>query len=236
MTRRIIEVKASELRARCGLTADEPVNMRPLLLRLNILTVFKPLAEHFSGMCLKKESNMFILVNSRHSIGRQHFTIAHEFFHLFVQETFDTHYCNPGFNSSPQEKDADYFASVFLMPELGLTKMIPEKELREKDVSLATLLLLEQCFGVSRGALLIRLASLKLVAKESYKRLSEIPVIRSAKEYGYDTSLYQPGNEGLVIGDYGVKARSLFDRDLISEGHYVELLSKIGVDPTQEDD
>lgn len=236
MTRRIIEVKASEFRSSCGLTADEPVNLRLLLLKLSILTVFKPLGEHFSGMCLKKGENKFILINSRHPIGRQHFTIAHEFFHLFVQETFDTHYCNPGFNSSPQEKDADYFASVLLMPELGITKMIPEEELLKKDVSVATLLLLEQYFGVSRNALLIRLASLKLITKGTYDRLSEIPVIRSAKEYGYDTSLYQPGNEGVVIGDYGVKAKSLFDRDLISEGHYIELLSKIGIDPTQGDD
>ena len=37
----------------------------------------------------------------------------------------------------------------------------------------------------------------------------------------------QPGNENLVIGDYGEKARSLFENEKISEGHYLELLSLI---------
>lgn len=46
-----------------------------------------------------------------------------------------------------------------------------------------------------------------------------------ATEYGYDLSLYQPGNEGMVIGDFGEKARLLFEQERISEGHYVELLN-----------
>ena len=81
--------------------------------------------------------------------------------------------------------------------------------------------------------MLVRLNTLKLISKKLYSRLVGISVIQSAKEYGYDTSLYIAGNEGMVIGDYGVKARNLFEKGLISEGHYIELLSKIGVDPTQ---
>lgn len=234
MTKDIIEIRASELRTEWGLSSDEPLQLKQLLLKLDILTLFRPLADSFSGMCLKRNNNRFILINSNHPIGRQHFTIAHEFFHLFVQETFDVHYCNPGNNnSSRQEKDADFFASVLLMPEMGIKKMIPEPELSNRELSLATLLKLEHYFEVSRSALLIRLSYLKLLSSKTYPRLSEIPVIRSAKEYGYDTVLYQPGNNGVVIGDYGVKARTLFEKEKISEGHYIELLSKIGVDPTQ---
>ena len=112
--------------------------------------------------------------------------------------------------------------------------MIPEKELLAKDVSLATILKLEHYFSVSRSALLIRLEALKLIGKARYDELKAIPVIRSAVEYGYDLSLYRPGNENLVVGDYGVKAKLLFDDDKISEGHYVELLSRIGIDPTKQ--
>jgi len=39
-----------------------------------------------------------------------------------------------------------------------------------------------------------------------------------------------PGNEGLVIGNFGEKARKLFDARKNSEGHYLELLHKIGID------
>ncbi len=35
----------------------------------------------------------------------------------------------------------------------------------------------------------------------------------------------KPGNEGVVIGDFGEKARLLFEQERISEGHYVELLN-----------
>lgn len=237
MKKELIEIKASELRSEWGLSPYDPVPVKQLLLKLNILTLFKSLGENFSGMCLKRNDHRFILINSNHPIGRQHFTIAHELYHLFVQETFEVHYCNPGSaSSSKQEKEADFFSSLFLMPEMGIKKMIPEEELLKNEVSVATLLKLEHFFGVSRNALLVRLSALRLISKERFTQLKEMPVIRSAREYGYDIALYLPGNDGLVLGDYGVKAKTLFDKGLISEGHYIELLSKIGVDPTQNND
>ena len=228
-----IEIKASELRSEWGLSPYDPVPIKQLLLKLNILTLFRSLEENLSGMCLKRNEKRFLLINSNHPIGRQNFSIAHELYHLFVQETFDVHYCNPGNHSSiKQEKEADFFASVFLMPEIGIKKMIPEQELIKRDVSVATLLKLEQYYGVSGMALLVRLKTLGLITKEKFSEYQELPKIRTAREYGYDPALYLPGNDGLVLGDYGVKAKALLDKDLISEGHYIELLSKIGVDPT----
>jgi hypothetical protein len=61
-----------------------------------------------------------------------------------------------------------------------------------------------------------------------YEYYSSLKITVEAKLRGFDTYLYAKGNEGLSIGDYGVKARELYERDIISEGHYVELLSKIG--------
>jgi hypothetical protein len=52
----------------------------------------------------------------------------------------------------------------------------------------------------------------------------------SAMQFGYDTSLYIKGNEGVVIGDYGTKARELFDKGSISESSYFGLLEDMGVD------
>ena len=50
-------------------------------------------------------------------------------------------------------------------------------------------------------------------------------MIDSAVAYGYDKSLYVGGNEGVVIGDFGEKARRLYEDGKISEGHYLELLN-----------
>ena len=50
---------------------------------------------------------------------------------------------------------------------------------------------------------------------------------------GYDLALYDKGNENLIIGDYGTMAKRLFDEELISEGHYLELMRKIGYEESQ---
>ena len=71
----IIERQVAEFRADNGLSASEAINLKSLLLKLNVLTIFRPLSDNFSGMCLKDGSgHRFMLVNSSHSRGRQHFT------------------------------------------------------------------------------------------------------------------------------------------------------------------
>ena len=65
------------------------------------------------------------------------------------------------------------------------------------------------------------------MTENSLKSQLNIPVKESAKQYGYDLSLYNSGNENLVIGDFGEKARLLYDSGKISEGHYTELLNLI---------
>ncbi|MEA4809885.1 hypothetical protein SDC9_68320 [bioreactor metagenome] len=235
MIKDVIKFKETAFRDKVRVGSGDPVNLKRLLLDLNVLTMYAPMSETFSGMCIKRKNSSFILINSNHSRGRQHFTIAHEFFHLFIQDNFELHVCNPGVNKEPQEKEADFFASLLLMPEMGILRMLPEAELENKKVSLASVIKLEQYFGVSRTAMLVRLKDIGLITKSQFDALKMIPVLKSALEHGYDLALYKPGNENLVIGDYGMKARQLFEESKISEGHYLELLSKIGIDPTLEE-
>lgn len=89
-------------------------------------------------------------------------------------------------------------------------------------------------FSVSYSAVLNRLLDLKLIDRSERDSLKEVPVKKTAREYGYDTTLYEPGNENLVIGDFGEKARKLFDEEKISEGHYLELLHKIGINDDED--
>lgn len=230
-----IALNAHNFREMNSLNDTEPINCKTLLLKLNVLTLYRPLSDNFSGMCLKSNDKRFILVNSNHSRGRQHFTIAHEFYHLYFQEKFTPHCCNPGQASeSPVEKLADAFSSCFLMPEMGIVKMIPVTELEKKCISVATLLKLENYFSVSHSALLTRLKGLGLISSAEYTQFLSIQIKKTALEHGYDLSLYEKGNEGVVIGDYGVMARGLFDKEKISESHYWELMAGIGVDLTAE--
>jgi len=80
-----IEKEAAEFRTRLGYTSYDPIGLKSLLIKLNIITLFKPLSEKFSGMAVKVEDTCFMFVNSSHSIGRQNFTICHELYHLFIQ-------------------------------------------------------------------------------------------------------------------------------------------------------
>lgn len=226
----LIERQVAEFRQRVGLSDTQPVNLRSLLLKLKVLTVFRPLSESFSGMSIKSPNgDRFMLINCNQPKGRQHFTIAHELYHLYIEQDPKPHNCAAEGRKSESEQNADAFALIFLMPITAIRQIIPDDEL-DDNISLATVIRLEQYFAVSRQAVLNRLSDTKFISRQQKEALQRYPVARSAAEYGYDRSLYLPGNMGLVIGDFGEKARRLFEDEKISEGHYRELLSKIGID------
>ena len=105
-----------------------------------------------------------------------------------------------------------------------------------KNISIATVLKLEHYFSVSRSALLYRLLNIKLITEITRAKIAALGVKSSARSFGYDTALYESANEGLIIGDFGEKAHGLFEQGKISEGHYIELLHKINIDETQENE
>jgi len=223
------EALANKFRVEIGLNLLEPISVKSILRKKNILTIYRPLSEKSYGLSLKsKEGDCFMLVNSNSTRGRQHFTIGHELFHLFYDENPTPHICGDEEGStSTTEKNADMFASALLMPKEGLLQFVSPEEIISKDIKLATVLKMEQYFSVSRSSLLIRLKRIGLLTENSLKSQLNIPVKESAKQYGYDLSLYNSGNENLVIGDFGEKARLLYDSGKISEGHYTELLNLI---------
>lgn len=231
LNERIIEVKADNFRRNCGIALDAAIDFEKLLVSLDVLTVFKPLEGDFSGMAVKTKNNKFMMVNSQNQLGRQQFTIGHELYHLFEQEDFTFQLCKTGVfdKKHPEEYNADNFSSYLLMPEPGIMKHIPEKELGwGSNISLTTIIKLEQYFKVSRRALLVRLSKMKLINFIEYEHYLT-NVIKSAKEHGYSDSLYKPSSHEKIIGNYGVKAKELFDNGKISESHYHSLMMDIGI-------
>lgn len=206
---------------------ESPINVKTILTRLGILTLFRPLSEGLCGLSIKSTTDdRFILVNSLNNIGRQHFTVAHELYHLYYGTDVTPHICRVGGNGA-EESNADAFASALLMPEIGLIQQVPGDEYRSGKVGMATVLRLERVFGVSHDALLVRLRKLRIIAEEYYQELKSVNIVSEARKYGYDTSLYKPGNSGLYIGTLGEMAKKEFDRGKISEGHYIEILNMI---------
>ncbi len=229
-----VESQASRFRQFSGLSETEAANLKSLLLKLNVLTVYRPLSSSFAGMSLKGNNKRFMLINANDQRCRQHFTIAHELYHLFIEDSPVPHKCDIDGKKCESEQCADAFAHMFLMPAAGVRQMIPAEELKAGHLTLATVMKLEHYFGVSHAAVLNRLLDLNLIDRHEREMFASVPVNQTAREYGYDTSLYKPGNCGLVIGDFGEKARKLFEADKISEGHYLELLHKIGIDENED--
>ncbi len=219
------ELLSQKFRSEVGISLSEPINTKTLLRKLRILTMYRPLSENSYGISIKTDNAKFILVNSNNTRGRQHFTIAHELYHLFFDENPTPHLCMGA--ATGIEKEANLFASALLMPREGLLQEISEKEMISHKINLSTILRLEQLFGVSRKSLLVRLKDIGVINEKLLKELSIIQIKESARSYGYDTLLYEKGNENIVISDFGEKARKLFEENKISEGHYVELLNMI---------
>jgi len=220
---------AAKFRVEMGFSLVEPVSVKTVLRKKNILTLFRPLSERSYGLSLKSNTgNCFMLVNSNTTRGRQHFTIAHELYHLYYDENPTPHICMDEQEASVvAEKNADLFASSLLMPREGVLQVVSTEESVKREIALSTVIKLEQFFSVSRQSLLFRLKAIGLLSESGLQSLLKIPVIESARQYGYDTALYNKGNENLVIGDFGEKARKLYDSGKISEGHYQELINLI---------
>ena len=227
-----IRKDASEFRTQLGFGNADPIRLKSLLLKLEILAVFKTFKEEVSGIAMKSGKYKFILINSNHSLGRQHFSICHELYHLYFDKEFTPHQCNSGTNITKKkttEYYADLFASYFLLPEDGIVSMIPEEQLKKNSVGIETILKIEHYFSCSRSALLYRLKELELISSDTYENYCQ-NIKSTAMKYGYPLDLYEPGNNNLVIGDYGTLARQLFEKEKISEGHYSSLMNAIGFD------
>ncbi len=234
MNKLVIEKYSNSFRTQNGIGSRDPIRLKSLLSQLNVITIFRPLRENISGMAIKVNDGVeevrFMLINSDHNIGKQNFTICHEMYHLFVQKDFTSIHCITGQfkKDSGEEYIADVFASILLLPEEGVKSLIPEKELAKDKISLKTILKIEHFFTCSRSALLYRLKELQLITSTGYDKYCQ-DVKWSAVKYGYSTDLYESGNSNLVIGNYGELARELFEKELISETHYISLLKELGM-------
>lgn len=221
------ELLAIRFRNRLHLPQDLPLTVKEVLEQLGILTVFRPLSDGSYGMSIKTKDGMrFMLVSSNSTIGRQHFTIAHELYHLYYDENPTPHMCGLD-GKSPLEQSADMFASNLLLPRVGLLAMLPESYSETKQLDIATIVKMEQKFQVSRQALLYRLKRLAIISENQLQELLSAPIREVAMRRGFDTSVYEKGNDGLVIGDYKSLATDIFEKGLISEGHYNELLNAL---------
>lgn len=222
--------EASSIRKKLGEDESSPIDIFNLALTIDNLTlIFYSLERTISGVCYKGDKSNLIIINSDMSIGRQRFSLAHEFFYLFCDHSkvSSVSLIQIG-NGDETEKKADQFASYFLIPQFSLYEKIKDIKMRKgkMDLSIEDVIALEQYFGVSHKAMLYRLVDDKYIDWDQFKTM-ESGVIEIAAKLGYDTAIYYPSAENkknMVLGHYVVSAERLLSEELISQGKYEELL------------
>lgn len=220
--------KASLIRKRLGEDDSSPVDIFSLVQSIESLTlVFYPLGKNISGACFKGGLSAVIALNSDMSIGRQRYSLAHELYHLYFDQNIPSTICSSKLGiGTENEKKADQFASYFLMPPAALYESI-QKYKKASDLQLQPedIIRLEQYFGISHQAMVIRLIEENEFSSDAAPM--QLGIINMAAKLGFDVSLYKPSPENKkiqVFGHYICQAENLLQAEIISTGKYEELL------------
>ena len=182
--------------------------------------VLYPLSNEISGMCIKRKNDTIIIINSQMSVGRQNFSIAHELYHYYFDETENTFICNSDININLEtEQEANQFASYLLIP-------IGELTFKNNEVSIDKIIEFEQYYRVSHQALLYRLLDEGLINHNQMESLKN-NITKTASRLGFDISLYKDSNDKKKYKTYGYyikQVQKLQDKDIVSNGKYEQLL------------
>lgn len=220
-------IQAIKSRANLGLDSYSPIeNIANLLFKKeNISIIKKKLKGKISGACALKGEVRAILINSSYSLGRQNFTLAHEYYHLLYDEEFNNY-------SSDIETSANTFASYFLMPKEALELYMSINNLSTKKDTLNEVDILKMCvyFKMSFLAILVRLEKFeKLLSKSKVEEYKKINAGVLAKANGIYTDLFKSTDEEFLIKtDYVDQAKKALEKNKISIGKYEDLLLQGG--------
>lgn len=223
--------QADMLREKFGEDSRSPIDILAITQKIERLTiVYYPLGENISGMCIKgPEGNRLIAINSGMSLGRQRVSLAHEFYHLFYDDSMVAVCAKKTESGKNIEKDADMFASYFLMPEAALIDFSGKlaSNHSDKNLTLENIIAIEQFFGVSHQTAVYRLMHTQFLTKKAGEEYVSKSVRRIAESLGYSSDLYKPLPKEKLYMTYGYyihQVKQLLDKDIISPGEYERLL------------
>jgi Zn-dependent peptidase ImmA (M78 family) len=220
---------AIKARQEFGFNTLEPIDILKILTLSKISCIKKPIGE-MSGIYVNLDNVRVVIINTNRSVGHQNFTAAHELYHSKYDKGLASRVCQVNRFDERDESEllADLFAANFLMPEDGIYHYLYQRVDSPDKLNINDIIFLEQIFGVSHKAMLIRLCHLGII--DDCRKEELLPDIRiNAKIYGYDDYLYRPSNDTKILSEYAEKARLAFERDLITNSRYEELLAEAGI-------
>jgi Zn-dependent peptidase ImmA (M78 family) len=162
------------------------------------------------------------------TLGRQRFSLAHEFYHLFYDDNMKS-VCTKSIGTGSEiEKMADTFAAYFLMPRAALADKADNLLTRhDGKLNIQDIIRIEQYFGVSHQTAVYQLNNCGYINREELNKLLNTSVRRQAEAIGFSSDLYRPlpkEKQYCTYGHYIDQADQLLNQDIISYGKYEELL------------
>ena len=225
-----MEYLALQLRREWGIDNYAPIDIYSLVSEKidNLPLAWLEMDGIISGCSLKSEDDFLIIINSIHSKGRQNFTLAHELYHLYFDEA-NYSYCQINSNDAI-EKEANMFASYFLMPKCALEDYHFKNKICQW--TLKDMVKCEQLFHISHRALLTRLHEENYIDDESFERFRspKFSIRNYAAHLGFDTTLYEKSpksKRNYVLGNIISLAEKEYQKGEISKGYINEIFLKI---------
>lgn len=223
--------QAAMLRKKLGEDSSSPIDIFAMAQNIEKLTiVYYPLGEKLSGMCIKGlEDNNLIAINSSMTLGRQRFSLAHEFYHLFYDDNMISVCAKKIDLGKDIERSADMFASYFLMPDAALQVRAEQlaRKHTDRELIIDDVIRIEQYFGVSHQAAVYRLMHTPYLSGNRGDSFLSEAVRSKAETLGYSSDLYRPSPEEkkyMTYGNYINQAEQVIEKGLVSVGKYEELL------------
>ena len=228
--RAFTEAKALRFDLKLGAECLDPFEVASAL---GVHVVAIPLGDDspVEGVYLRRSGRGFILVNSSKAYRRQRFTCAHEIGHHRLVGDADEcdlvegpEAINGQGSTDPDERDAQLFASEFLMPEVGVRPMIKQGMTLEDMVAAVVL-----AYDVSLQSAAIRLSELSIIGD------AETKAFLSAMKEGWQ-SFYR--SHGINSNDGGRRgqtrlpnafrqlANALHEADVLSPERFTELVKR----------
>lgn len=219
---------AIDARNKLGIDIFEPIeNIENLLFKKQGISIIKKkMSSKISGICTKSNDNtMAILVNTSYSLGRQNFTIAHEYYHLMFDYDLNKY-------SKDKETQANTFASYFIMPKEALEYYLEKKGIGRKkdDLTQDDIIEISTYFKMSYLAVLVRLEKFeKLISKDKANEYKNLNAHNLALLNGIFTNLYNATEEKFSAKtNYVEEVKKAFESNKITIGKYESLLLEGG--------
>jgi len=225
------KIRANQIREKLGFFKEPVTNIFELIESLNILLTKKPLNNSsISAYFLHYKNNYLFFINSAHTLGRQHFSAAHEIYHYYFDKELNGTICDTfKFKNQRNESEtlADYFAVHFLMPEDGIYKFF--NIVGDQVININKIIKAQNYFKVSFKAMLVRLKVLELIDEDQYNEFSNIHLNSTFAKLGYSRELILPTNDIYIPQNYLEILNDNYEQNKITENAYKEYLADVGL-------